>query len=319
MSLDLTTLQRLRTYEDTDLGIRERFLKINVGGGSTIAVLSEPLENPRAPAFVLAHSFGLEQIALKSIETPIARRVSAAGFPVLRFHCQGYGDSELSVDQVSVHTHVRDTVDAISEVTDATGISQVGLMGARFGGSVAALVAERVNGVALALWHPVVSGEKYIRALMRQSTLSDIASYPSGRGLAPPDELEEKLKTQGVVDLQGFPVTREAFEAFRTMDLMHMEAFKGSSLVVQISATPRISSELEGFANRLRELGGECAFEVVIHARARVFGGARFRVEGGDHKIDTQADLLEDLANRTVEWCKALPKTQTTIDLEARR
>jgi pimeloyl-ACP methyl ester carboxylesterase len=310
MTLDVTTIDQLNSYEDRDRGIRERFLKLQVGGASTIGVLSEPLENPRAPAWVVCHSFGLEQIALKSIETPVARRLSEAGFPVLRFHSQGYGDSELPVDQVTLQTHVRDTIDAVAELTRATGTREVGLMGAKFGGAVAALAAERVNAAALALWHPVVSGDKYIRALMRQSTLSDIAAYPTGRGLARPDDLEKTLEADGTVDLQGFPVSRVAFEAFRSMDLeKQLSSFRGSSFIVQISATPKVSSELNRLVERLRELGGECAFEVVTHARARVFGGARFRVNG-DHKIDTQGDLLQDLADQTVSWSKKLPQVK---------
>lgn len=319
MTLAVTTLEQLSSFEDPKRGIRERFLKLHVGGAATIGVLSEPLENPRPMAWVLCHSFGLEQITLQSIETPIARRLSAIGFPVLRFHAQGYGDSELPVDQVSLHTHIRDTVDAVAELTDATGASQVGLMGARFGGSVAALVAERVNAAALILWHPVVSGRKYINALMRQSTLSDIASYPTGRALARPDELEKDLEADGTVDLQGFPVSREAFEAFRSMDLMkQLNSFRGTSLIVQISAIPKITPDLDKLAERLRELGAECAFQVVIHARARVFGMARFRIRG-HKKIDTQADLLEELADQTIDWSKKLKHDQNATTPGASR
>jgi pimeloyl-ACP methyl ester carboxylesterase len=319
MTLDIATIDRLGSYEDRDRGIRERFLKLRLGGASTIGVLSEPLENARPLAWVLCHSFGLEQIALKSIETPIARRLSGAGFPVLRFHSQGYGDSDLPVDQVTLHTHIRDTIDAVAELTRATGTQEVGLMGAKFGGAVASLVAERVNAAALVLWHPVVSGDKYIRALMRQSTLSDIAAYPTGRGLARPDDLEKTLEADGTVDLQGFPVSRAAFEGFRSMDLTkELNSFRGSSLIVQISATAKVSPELDRLVERLRELGGECAFEIVTHARARVFGGARFRVEG-DHKIDTQGDLLRDLADRTVAWSKKLPQMKIATTPGAQR
>lgn len=319
MTLDVVTLHRLSSYEDPERGIRERFVRLRVGGASTLGVLSEPLENPRPLAWVLCHSFGLEQIALKSIETPIARRLSAAGFPVLRFHSQGYGDSELPVDQVSLHTHIRDAIDAVAHVIDLTGISQVGLMGAKFGGAVAALTAQRLEAAALALWHPVVSGRKYINALMRQSTLSDIASYPTGRGLARPDELEETLKADGTVDLQGFPVSRAAFEAFRSMDLLQqLSSFDGSSLIVQISANPKVSTDLGRLDERLRKLGGECSLEIVTHARARVFGGARFRIDG-DHKVDTQADLLQDLADQTVAWSERFPGARITTPSETHR
>jgi pimeloyl-ACP methyl ester carboxylesterase len=318
MTTDVSTLEGMVSFEDEKRGIRERFVKLQVGGGFTLGVLSEPLEKgTRAPAWVLCHSFGLEQIALQSIETPIARRLSAAGFPVLRFHAQGYGDSELPVEGVSLQTHVRDTIDATSQLVDMTGAEQVGFIGAKFGGAVAALAAERAGATALAMWHPVVSGRKYIDGLMRQSTLSDIAAYPTGRAMARPDDLAKNLESDGTVDLQGFPVTRDAFEAFQALNLIEqLNSFRGSSLLVQISAVPKVSQDLQRLVERLRQIGGNSKLEVIIHARARVFGMPRFRIHGNS-KIDTQADLLEDLARVTVDWSRGLPTARHATISEA--
>jgi pimeloyl-ACP methyl ester carboxylesterase len=314
MSVDVDLLQSMDSFEDERSGIRERFLTPQIGGGSSYAVLSEPLKDPHPIAWVLCHSFGLEQIGLLSAEVPVARALSAAGFPVLRFHAQGYGDSELPVEQVSLASHVRDTLDAVAVLERTTGLSRVGLMGARFGAAVAALAADRIGAAALALWDPAISGRTYLRGLMRQSTLSDVASAHAGRKIETPQEREQELSAAGIVDLQGVPLTREAFEELSSMDLRSdLGSFNGESLIVQITASAEIRSPVASLAERLRELGGECSVEVIADSWARTFGSQRFRPSADrTHKIDTQLGITNRLTELTVAWSQSLSGLATT-------
>ena len=307
-TLNLDAFHSMSSFQDARLGIRERFVALNAGGASTLGVLSEPLGEVRSPAWVLCHSFGLEQIYLQSIEVPIARKLSAAGFPVLRFHAQGYGDSELPVDQVSLTSHVRDSLDAVGAVRDATGSSQIGLMGARFGGAVAALVADRIEATAMALWDPVVTGKTYLSSLIRQSVMSDLAAEHAGRSLETKEQRERDLTRTGMVDLQGFPVTRDTYDELRALDLVaDLQAFKGESLIVQISRSREIKATTSRIVDRLGELGGNSTLETVVNQRAQGFGGPRFRASSDKTiKIDTQIDILKELADLTVSWAQRL-------------
>ena len=154
-------LERLRYRESSHLGIREEFMRANLGGGNSVAVLSSPLGDRRALGWVICHSFGLEQGDLQSVETPLARQLSANGFPVLRYHGQGYGDSDFPAERVSLQSHLTDALDAAGTLTDKTGVSSVGLIGARFGATVASLIADRLNATALVMWDPVINGRSY--------------------------------------------------------------------------------------------------------------------------------------------------------------
>jgi pimeloyl-ACP methyl ester carboxylesterase len=301
MSIDASLLEARSLFENKRLGVKERFLVPSVGGGYTFAVLSEPLGDAYPMAWVLCHSFGHEQIHLQSIDTPLARSVAAAGFPVLRFHSQGYGDSEFSAEQVSLSTHVRDAIDAVSYLIDVTGVSRVGLMGARFGGSVAALAADRIGAAALVVWDPIISGSAYLRFLLRKSALSDVAS---GRKVETSQDREKELGDTGVVDLQGVPVTRETVEELRAMDLLSdIGSFDGQSLVVQVSSTEDVKPLTGKLAGHLQKLGGSCSVEVVVDRRAQGFGGQRFRPSiDRSHKVDTQEGILTRLTELTTSW-----------------
>jgi pimeloyl-ACP methyl ester carboxylesterase len=318
MTVDVATLESLSSYDDPSSGIRERFLKLRAGGAATIAVLSEPIADPIPFGWVLCHSFGLEQLYLQSMETPIVRQLSAAGFPVLRFHAQGYGDSELPVDQVSLDSHVRDAVDAVKELVDVTGVPRVGLMGARFGGTVAALAADRVDAAAMILWHPIVSGRSFLDSLLRRSALSGLASAANGAAIRP-DDPDQGPNADGIVELQGWPITGDAYEAFRSMNLISdLRTFGGSSLIVQISSTDGVDEEFGHLTTRLRDRGGASDLQVIVHKRARGFGMPRFRPNGLE-KIDTQADLLEDLAARTLAWVTTHPSIPSKDTVEERQ
>src|SRR4051812_9224642 len=114
MPLDMGLLESHRSHRDTSGGYRERFVRLRVGTGLTFGVLSMPLGRPRGVAWVSCHSFGTEQLELQRLEAATARRLSAAGFPVLRFHCQGYGDSEDDPGGAGLSTQVTDTLDAMA-------------------------------------------------------------------------------------------------------------------------------------------------------------------------------------------------------------
>ena len=114
MGVDLELLAQHHRFEDPAAGYSEEFIQPRLGLGNTVAVLSTPLGPSASLGWVICHSFALEHVYLQPMETALARRLAATGFAVLRFHAQGYGDSELDSDQVTLHSHVEDTLDAAS-------------------------------------------------------------------------------------------------------------------------------------------------------------------------------------------------------------
>src|SRR5205823_5877198 len=154
---------------------------------------------------------------MQSVEVMTARRLAATGFCVLRFHAHGYGDSDGSTDEVSLASQIRDAIDAVRELKAVARPSTVGLIGGRFGGTVAALAADRAGAEALVLWDPMVDGHAYAQSLLRLSVVSELAQ--KGRsGIVARDPLDV-ISTDGVLDVQGFPLQEAAFLELSSFDL----------------------------------------------------------------------------------------------------
>ncbi len=301
----IAELLQLRSFSDPRLGITERFLTPTIGGGRTVAVLSAPLGPPRQDGWVICHAFGMDQVNLQPFEVPLARAISAAGFPVLRFHAQGFGDSELPTEHVSVASQVGDAVEAVELLRESTGVHRVGLFGARFGGAVAATVADRIGADALVMWDPVVNGRKYATRLARLSSATDLVTRGRAQvtGLNPMKVLEET----GVLDVQGVPVFRALYDEISAVDLSKsLSSFEGRSVVVQVSTTPEPRPELQRLVAHLNDLGGRSRLEFVIDERAERFGQPRLVGQGDGTKADVLESLADSLTTSTAAWCEGV-------------
>ena len=297
-------LAAMAEAEDPRAGIRERFLTPSIGGGRTVAVLATPLGEIRDTGWVICHSYGAEQVNLATHEVPVARRLAAAGFPVLRFHGQGYGDSELPPVGVCMASHLRDARDAAAVVLDATGVQKLAFFGARFGGTMAALAANELGAEAFVAWDPVIRGRSYARTLLTLSVMLQLMHGDRGGDAAPSPE--RVLLEKGVLDVQGFPLSRTLYEELLDLDLPgRIDAFGGRSLVVQVSKRPEPQAELQRLAERVRDLGGTGDFEVIVDDRANSFAEPRFRPAPGGRKVDIQEGLSRRLVSLTVDWAAA--------------
>jgi pimeloyl-ACP methyl ester carboxylesterase len=301
VTADPSLLRSLRQHDHPGLGIHERFVQPAVGGSRTVAVLATPLGDPLPHGWLLCHSFGMEEFYMQAVEVAAARRLAAAGFPVLRFHAQGYGDSDGPTDRVSLGSQARDAVDALGELRAAVGAGTVGLLGGRVGGTVAALAGDRGGADALVLWDPVVDGAAYAQSLLRLSVVSELAQR--GRSGVARDPVEA-LAAEGVLDVQGFPLTEAAFRELSSFDLgPELRTFSGVATVVQLSRSTTPRRPLRRLVERLTELGATASLDVLPHPEAPLFGQQRFRVSPDGVKRDTQAGLSDALLAWTVEHC----------------
>jgi pimeloyl-ACP methyl ester carboxylesterase len=298
--------ESLRSFEDRRGAFRERFLTPDLSGVRTVAVLSTPLGRARSHGWVLCPPFGAQQANLTTVEVACCRALAAAGFPVLRYHPRGYGDSQASAADVTLGSQVQDAVDAARLLAASADVASVGFFGALLGGAVAALAAEelaeaRPPSSALALWEPVVCGRSYMRTLTRLGMMTQLVS--EGR-TASDDDPVKRLRAEGVLEVQGFPLNERTYDEVSALDLRKtLGVFRGISLVVQISKTDRPRGELTALAERLTALGGEAHLEVLQDAHANEFGGHRFRGVGNGTKIDILSTLAGALVDTTMRWC----------------
>ncbi len=318
MPIDEAYLHSLQTFEDPRLGVREAFLRPSFGGNPSFAVLSKPMGEARGMGWVICHSLGMEQMHMQRFEVAVARALAAVGFPVLRYHSQGYGDSHGSTLEVSLESHLRDAVAAGQLLASSEGIVSLGFIGSRFGGLVAALAAGRLKATGLVLWDPVVSGRRYLASLFRWALVTNLAGrgVDKGEGVDP----RESLRRGDVFDLQGFPLREDVNEEIASLDLLQaLPPWQGESLVVQISTSPSPRADLKRLAARLEELGAKSSLEVVVDPAAATFGQKRYRIMDTWAKSDIQAALSESLTQVTVSWCQRLPDQGLLVPMEDAR
>ena len=301
--MGLDTVEALGSYRDPQTGIEERFVDLVLGGARSVGVLSSPLLDGQPTAWLIAHGFGAEQVNLQPMEVALARALAAAGFPVLRYHGQGYGDSERPSEAVTLDSHLVDASDAVDALVAATGLTRVAVIGARVGGSVAAVTAARLGLPAVALLDPVVDGDRYARSLLRLGLAVELAAEgrPRDRAADP-----EELIDAGRFQVLGFPVGRALFDELRAFDLRaEVSAFRGDALVVQVSSSTEPRADLEALVGTIRSAGGHASMAVVADPEARTFGQDRYRTTADGGKADAQSSVAGRLVARTVAWCRA--------------
>jgi pimeloyl-ACP methyl ester carboxylesterase len=328
MGVNVDTLTRYRGYEDPSAGISEEFLQPRLGLGRTVAILARPLGPARPVGFVICHSFAMEQIHLTRFDAFMARSLAAAGFPVLRFHGRGYGDSEGDMSDIGLSSHLAEATDVVALMAAQDHVDEVGIMGARVGGMVAALVADAQNLPYLALWDPVVAGAQYMRDFLRSQLLHKMVQDAAQAGLGQASDESpgstqgsgvgdprRQLETVGRADIKGFPLTRQAFDDFSAVNLARdLQQFRGKSLVLGLSRTERMSPSLTKLEAHLQELGGECTAQVVIDKSASQFGQHHHSNLPGGIKVDLQFQLTRALAELTAAWATGEPRRATPHD-----
>lgn len=90
--------------------------------------------------------------------------LNRAGLSVLRFDYSCTGDSAGRAEDARLETWIEDVEWAVDELRDMVGVDAIAVVGLRFGGTIAALAAERRSDIGrLVLWDPIVSGADFVR------------------------------------------------------------------------------------------------------------------------------------------------------------
>jgi pimeloyl-ACP methyl ester carboxylesterase len=303
LTVDHQLIASVGTFTDPELGIRERFLTPTFGGATTVAILSEPIATSPRGGWVWCGSFGAEQGYLTPFEVSLTRRLAATGHAVLRYHDQGYGDSELDAEAISLGSHRQDALDAVGFLRATTpDLATIGLIGPRFGGTVAALVAAEAQASALVLIDPVVSGSTYVRTMLARSVIGGLKEGSAAR-TAP----AAGSNGSTVIEVEGTLLDRAAVDEIAGLDLARaVSGYRGPSFILQVSRSSEPREPMERLRAKLADLGGDPELRVIADPDALRFGLPRFRRAGGSRKVDVQTDLSETLVSQVVRWAGAI-------------
>lgn len=233
-------------------------------GDAQLFALAHVPPAPSALAFVMSHPFVEEKLWSHRVYVSFARALAARGHVVLRFDYLGAGDSSGMTADTSLETHLGDLAAAVAEVRKLSpAVTRVGLVGLRLGATFAALLAERaaedaalasVREAPLVLWDPVCDGESYFQELLRSNLSTQLAVY--GKVQETREVLQERLRAGGTVNVDGYELGKDLFDACARTTLIEATAKKhrGPTLVMQIAANDKAKER-----DDLRALAGAYA------------------------------------------------------------
>ena len=248
-------------------------------------------------AYVMSHPFGEEKLWSHRVFVVFARTLAARGIPVLRFDYSGAGDSGGDTAAVSVETYLEDLGAAVDALTArAPGVARVGLIGLRFGATLAALFAERarasqrfsvVRDGPLALWDPILDGENYIQELLRINLSTQLAVY--GKVQESREALVARILGGGIANVEGYEIGLPLFASASVKELLPAEGLRhaGGTLVVQIATTEK--AKLREDQQRLAALSTDASFERAIE-------------QPFWREIKAFCSRAENLQNQTLQW-----------------
>jgi hypothetical protein len=286
-------LSALRRYEDPEAGLFEEFAERRLGPGGAFALLAGPLGERRPLAWAICPTIGPEQGNLRRLEALVARRLAGGGFEVARIR----PDVHPLHGEISLPTRLAELEEAV-DLLRGRGAGSVGLLGTLFGGTVAALAAERLEVSALALVEPAVRGRQYARELLRREAVAQLMGDEEGDGEGPKRELE----ATGRATIRGLQLTKEAYEALSAVDLTsELHSFSGRSLLVGISPSGAPSPGLGKLRDRLAELGGVVTVAGIVDPLYAPLGEYYYR-DAGLLRLDTRLELDGRVADAVANW-----------------
>jgi len=190
--------------------------------------------------------------ALRSLADQLAR----TGLHALRFDYHGTGDSAGSGETSDIDRWTADIGTAIDELKASRGLDDVGVIGLRFGASLATRLACRRDDIPfLVLWEPIVEGLPYLSGLRRlQAAWLDYESVerPDAKRHATPHEV------------LGHPLTPAVAGGIGTLDLLReIDSLRPRILLVDESTGDRLDVlgrqlvERGTMVNHIRQDGGQ--------------------------------------------------------------
>jgi uncharacterized protein len=218
--------------------MNERALCFTSGAQTLLGIMHEAADTPARRPFVFCHPFAEEKLWTHRVFVTFARELARRGHPVLRFDARGCGDSSGGFEEYSVEGAVADGIRAIETLRELTGAADVGLLGLRFGATIAGLIAEAREDVrSLVLWAPIVDGARYMQELLRVNLATQMAVYKEIR--ADRAALVRTLQEGRTVNIDGYAIGLPLYEQLMAVKLTDGEAgFAGDCLIVQIDPRP---------------------------------------------------------------------------------
>jgi alpha-beta hydrolase superfamily lysophospholipase len=215
---------------------------------------------------VIAGAHGFEDLCSRRFLTMMARRIAAAGMPVLQFDYPGCGDAandHTLPDSVAAWT--TSIASAIDRLKAETGVADVLVIGFRLGALLApAAIAGRDDVAGLALLAPPISGKAYAREMVGLSRMVDAMLPPAADGGKPFDGIEAagfRISAETAADLRALE-WRDRPAMSPDLDLLLMPAGAAHSDLAGRIATAGGNVQVETFGGFSRLMSNPTSSDI---------------------------------------------------------
>jgi exosortase A-associated hydrolase 2 len=249
-------------------------------------ILHEPEKRSGGTGYVFCYPFAEERLWAQRVYVDFARELARRGNPVLRFDFMGNGDSEGKFEAADVMTWLSDIDSAIGTLkAKIPGLNDVGLLGLRFGATLAAFAAERNDVSRLILWDPIIDGNQYMQEILRLNLMTQTALFKEiqrDRRRLIQDMMEGKT-----VNSDGYEIHWKLYEGIAGIRLNERMIRHGNRcLIVQIDSRGGPIRE------KILDLGNKIQNSSVVNVREEPFW----------REIKTYNGKAENLCRTTLEW-----------------
>lgn len=203
-------------------------------GYQLFGVLHRPASAKVLPqGFVFCHPCFEEKLWAHRVYVGMARELARCGFPVLRFDYMGHGDSDGDFEQATVATCLSDIACAVQTLQNEAGVAGVGLLGLRFGATLAAVSADSLPGISrLVLWDPIVDGAVYMQEVLLSNLATQSAVHQ--KILHTREELVVQMEAGHTVNIEGYGLAQALYAGASAIKLQPPHTHADPCLVVQI-------------------------------------------------------------------------------------
>jgi exosortase A-associated hydrolase 2 len=178
-----------------------------------------------------------EKVRTVRVMVSFARVLASMGIAAIMFDYYGDGDSEGNFEDATFDDRLEDIKYVYKFFRDKCSLEKVGILGLRWGATLAGHLADSLSPDILILWEPIIDTEKHLYDFLRLNIAAQM--LVSGKVLKNRDELAKDLEVGGTVGIEGYAITSEFYKSAKQLKMTDKKyAFANNALIVQISKNP---------------------------------------------------------------------------------
>ncbi len=219
----------------------------------------------RAPvaALLVCDPLFEERKSAQRVLVEAARALAAAGVAVLRFDYRGCGDSSGDFAEFAPSDWQADIQAAWAFLQQTWPGVPAGVLGLRFGGTLAATAGAALPGLAgLILWEPVLRGGEYLQQELRKKLMKEMVTFGGNRETR--EGLLARLAGGEAIDFDGYAVAPRLYRELQDLDLARLPtASHGPTLLVGITSSEQPTAALTRLAEQWTKGGARVTLKGV--------------------------------------------------------